>query len=294
MIKSMTGYGRADGEVSGRRLVVEIKAVNHRFLNFFSRLPPDLQRFEQEIQALVKGSLQRGQVNVFASWDGGNEGRASIALNLEVAREAAQALRRAAEAAGISTDVTLDHLLAIPAFTAPAQGTPDPEEFWKGCAPVFEQALADLEGFRKREGADLSEDLQGRLAAIGQVVDAVEERRPQVIEDQRARLLRRAEELAKDLPFEVLAERVALEVALYADRSDVAEEVVRLRSHIDKFRELLASGGVIGRKLDFMVQEMNRETNTIGSKGSDAETSRLVVEIKAELEKIREQVQNIE
>jgi uncharacterized protein (TIGR00255 family) len=290
----MTGYGQHDGEVAGRRLTVELKTVNHRFLNFFSKLPFELQRFEPEILNLVKARLQRGQVNVFASWNGGDGELAVVSVNPKAARQAAESLRRAAQAAGVPADVTLEHLLAIPAVTSPEEIGLEPEELWRQSETVFAAALEDLNSLREREGADLETDLRSRLTTITGLVDQIEARRPAILEDCRNRLTRRVEEVTRDLPAEVAVERVAMEVAVFADRSDVAEELVRLRSHVRGFEELMTSGGVVGRKLEFLLQEMNRETNTVGSKASDAVVSRLVVEVKAELEKIREQVQNVE
>ncbi|GAB4255746.1 MAG: YicC family protein [Deferrisomatales bacterium] len=294
MIKSMTGYGRAEGEVAGRKLAVEVKAVNHRFLNFLAKLPPDLQRFEAQVQGIVKAHLQRGQVNVFALWDGARGNGAAVTVNLAAARQAAEELGRVVREVGLRDDLRLEHLLAVPAVLSPPTGELEPEELWTRCAPVFEAALADLDALRVREGADLERDMRGRLAEVARAVDRIEEIRPRVVDDYRARLARRVEELVQSVPAEVVSERLAMEVAIFADRSDVAEEVVRLRSHLEKYGELLAEGGVVGRKLDFLVQEMNRETNTIGAKGSDAEISRLVVEIKSAIEKLREQIQNVE
>lgn len=294
MIRSMTGYGRAEGEVGGRRLSVEVKAVNHRFLNFSTKIPGELQRFEPELLGLVKGHLQRGQVNVFAAWDGRCGAGGGVFVNLDAAREAARVLRAVAAAAGVPAEVTLDHLLAIPAVTSPTLVGLEPEALWAEAVPVFEAALRDLDALRAREGADLDADMRRRLQEIEEAVAQVEARRPQIVEECRQRLSRRLQDLIQDLPAEVLADRVALEVTLFADRSDVSEEVVRLRSHLDKFREFLAADGGVGRKLDFLLQEMNREVNTIGSKASDAGVGRVVVEMKAEFEKIREQVQNVE
>ncbi|MDW7711219.1 MAG: YicC/YloC family endoribonuclease [Deferrisomatales bacterium] len=294
MIKSMTGYGRAEGEIGGRRLAVEVKAVNHRFLNVLAKLPPDLQRFETELLALVKGRLQRGQVNLFAAWDGRSGAGMGVYVSVEAAREAARALRAAADASGVPAEVTLDHLLAIPAVTSPGGGGMEAEALWVAAAPLFGEALEALDALRLREGEDLAADLRGRLHTVGGLIGRVEQRRPAQVEEVRSRLGRRVQDLAQELPPEVATERIAFEVALFADRSDVSEEVVRLRSHLAKVLELLAEGGVVGRKLDFLLQEMNREVNTIGSKASDAEIGRLVVEMKAELEKVREQVQNIE
>jgi len=294
MIRSMTGYGRAEGTVGKRRLAVEVKAVNHRFLNFFAKLPPELQQFEPEILSLVKEHLQRGQVSVFAAWDARGGADGGVVVNAEAARLAAEALREAARAAGLEEDVTLSHVLAIPAVTSPSGATLGAEALWEAAAPLVRAALVDLDGLRLREGEDLAADLRSRLEVLSRGAAEVEARRPFLVEEVHARLTKRVQELVQGLPVEVAAERVAVEVALFADRSDISEEIVRLRSHCEKFLELLSQGGVAGRKLDFLLQEMNRETNTIGSKAADAAISRAVVEMKAELEKVREQVQNLE
>jgi uncharacterized protein (TIGR00255 family) len=294
MMRSMTGYGRAEGEIDGRTLSVEVKAVNHRFLNFFAKLPGDLQRFESDILGVVKQHLQRGQVNVFASWNQGAEGPGRVHINLDAARQAGPLLRQAAVAAGIGGEPTLADLLAVPAVLTPASSALGPEEMWALARPLFEAALRELDGLRRREGEHLTSDLRARLEVIGAAVSEVEAIRPGIVEEYRTRLQRKVEDLVRDLPADLARDRVAVEVAVFADRSDVSEEVVRLRSHLEKFEELLAAGGVVGRKLDFLLQEMNREANTIGSKASNAGLSGVVVEMKSELEKIREQIQNIE
>ncbi len=294
MIRSMTGYGRAEAEVLGRWLTVEIKTVNHRFLNFNARLPGDLQRFEHQILGRVKERLQRGQVNLFAGWDAAGAECPPVVVNREAARRAADLLQEVARDVGIEAEVRLEHLLAFPAVTLPGGLAADAETLWEGVVAVVDRALDGLQAFREREGSDLARDMRDRVGAIEGHVAEIDRLRSGVLEAYRERLTRRVEELAREVPEGDLHARLAMEVALFADRSDISEEVVRLRSHIEKFRELLAAGGVMGRKLEFLLQEMNRETNTIGSKASDAEISRRVVEIKAELEKIREQVQNVE
>jgi uncharacterized protein (TIGR00255 family) len=232
-------------------------------------------------------------VSVFATWNGGGEGP-GVVVNAEAARQAAQTLRRLAEELGLPGPVTLDHVLAFPAVTAPGGATGDPEALWKAVAPVFETALRSLDALRQREGDDLALDMHTRFGRLRELGQSVEGRRPSVVDEYRARLTRRVEELTAGLPADVARERVAVEVAIFADRSDVEEELVRLRSHLDKAEDAVVAGGAVGRKLDFLLQELNREVNTIGSKASDAEVTRLVVEMKAELEKIREQVQNLE
>ncbi len=294
MIRSMTGYGRAEGDVFGRRLAVEVKTVNHRFLNFTARLPPDLQRFEIRFLGLVKQTLQRGQVNLYASWDSGADDVPPVHVNQEAAERAAALLRETAEALGLPGEVRLEHLLAFPAVTLPALDRIDPEDLWERVAALARRALEELQRFREREGADLARDMAGRLDTVERLVDEIDRLRPGVVQAYRERLARRVEDLAREVPAQDLEARLAMEVALFADRCDVSEELVRLRSHLAEYRELLSAGGVVGRKLEFLLQEMNRETNTTGSKASDAGISRLVVEIKAELEKLREQVQNVE
>jgi uncharacterized protein (TIGR00255 family) len=295
MIRSMTGYGRAEGDVAGRRLTVEVKAVNHRFLNFFAKLPPDLLRFEPEVLSLVKAHLQRGQINVFATWNGqGNGSDSAVCVNREAARNAVEALRGLSRELGLAGEVTLDHLLAFPALFGAGAGAGDPEEVWKAAGRVFEAALVNLDELRRREAEDLVADLGPRLRAVRGLAAEVEVRRPRVVDEYRARLARRVEELTSGVPVEVARDRVAVEVAVFADRADVEEELVRLRSHLDKAEELLAEGGGVGRKLDFILQEMNREANTIGSKANDVEIGRAVIVMKEEIERIREQVQNVE
>lgn len=294
MIRSMTGYGRAEAEVLGRWLTVEIKTVNHRFLNFNARLPGDLQRFEHQILARIKETLQRGQVNLFAGWDAGGAEAPAVIVNRVAAKRAAELLREVAREAGIEAEVRLEHLLAFPAVTEPSTLAADAEALWEAVCAVLDRALHDLEAFRRREGEDLARDMAERVSAIEARVGEIDALRGRVVESYRERLRRRVEELAREVPEADLEARLAMEVAILADRCDVSEELVRLRSHIDGFRKLLDAGGVVGRKLEFVLQEMNRETNTIGSKASDAEVGRLVVEIKSELEKIREQVQNVE
>jgi uncharacterized protein (TIGR00255 family) len=295
MLKSMTGYGAAEGTVGGRPLFVEIKTVNHRYFNFFTKLPQSLLSFEGRIQALAKERLSRGQINVFASWDRKAGGAQALTLNLEAARQAAELLRKVRDELNLAGDVELSHILSIPAVVAAQEAGLSDEEAWPQIRAVFDAALTDMEKLRAREGSDLEKDLLARLIVFSGYMDEVERRRPEIVAENKARFDKRIHELcAEAVSSEVIAERVALEVAIFADRCDVSEEIVRLKSHIDKFRELLVAEGGVGRKLDFLIQEMNRETNTIGSKTPHAETSRTVVEMKAELERIREQVQNVE
>lgn len=295
MIRSMTGFGSAEGEVGGRKLSIEVKAVNHRYFNFFSKLPPNLQTFEGRIQAQIKKALTRGQVSVFANWDRTSSNGATVRVNMEAAREAVARLREMKEALNLVGEVELSHVLSFSAVTGSTESGIDDAEGWSALSEIFERALAGMEAFRVREGADLERDLMERLGQFTTLMAQVGERRTDVINEYKARLERRIDELCSEtVSPEAITERVAVEVAVFADRCDIEEELVRLRSHIDKFREIIAEEEVVGRKIDFLIQEMNREANTIGSKTPDAASSGVVVEMKSELEKIREQVQNIE
>lgn len=295
MIRSMTGFGSAEGEVGGRKLAVEVKAVNHRFFNFFSKLPPNLQGYESRIQTKVKGALTRGQVSVFANWDRTSGNGAAVRLNMEAASEAATLIRQMKEELRLTGEVEISHVLGFSAVTGAAESRIDEEEGWKTLSAIFDEALEKMEAFRVREGEDLERDLLERLDLFTELSEKVGLRRADVVKNYKERLEARIDELCSEtVSPEVIAERVAVEVTVFADRCDITEELVRLNSHLDKFREILDTEEVVGRKIDFLIQEMNREVNTIGSKTPDADASGLVVEMKSELEKIREQIQNVE
>ncbi len=294
MLRSMTGFGGAEGDIGGRRLFIDVKAVNHRFFNFFSKLPQNIQQFESKIQSMVKGRLTRGQISVFATWDKRGPSQ-PVSLNMVAAREAAKVLENLKSELGLAGEVTLDQVLSFPAVMGAPDSGLDEAESWKRIEEIMDKALVKMEEFRVREGQDLHRDLSERLKVFQALSVRVDERAPLMVTQHKERLEKRLTELTLDAVDEALVtERVALEVATYAERSDVTEEIVRLSSHMEKFVEILEEEGPVGRKLDFLIQEMNRETNTIGSKTPDADTSRIVVEMKAELEKIREQIQNIE
>lgn len=295
MLRSMTGYGTAEGVVAGRKLIVEIKTVNHRYFNFTAKLPQNLSILEMNVQTLAKAHLSRGQVSVFASWDRRGSGGAMPSINVETAKALFEDLKKVRKELSIGGDIEISHLLSIPALYTQAEPSADPEELWEGAKPVFEKALLDMDALRRREGDDLLRDLKGKLAVMTELMGKIEGRRSSIVAEQKLRLEKRIGELVPEVIFDVtVAERLAVEIALFADRVDVNEELVRLRSHVEKFLEMLSMEGAVGRKIDFLIQEMNREVNTIGSKTPDADSSAIVVEMKSELERIREQVQNIE
>lgn len=295
MLKSMTGFGSGEGEVNGRKLFVEIKAVNHRYFNFQAKMPGNLSPLEPRLQALVKERLSRGQVTVFANWDRRGGGPQAANINFEAAKNGAEALRRLKEELSLAGEIEISHLLLLPEVLSQPETNLTEEDTAKAALNVFDAALTGMESFRLREGQDLERDLRERLAIFVGLTEKIEERRPAIVAEQKARLEKRIGELAGETAREKdVAERLAVEIAIYADRCDVAEELTRLASHREKFLELLLEKGPVGRKLDFLLQEFNRETNTIGSKSPDALTANFVVEMKAELERIREQVQNVE
>lgn len=292
MIRSMTGFGR--GETSGEafNLTVEIKAVNHRYLDISIRLPKELNLLEEEIRGQIRRILSRGRVDAFVRYTLPPEAARAVTINLQLAQvylEKAQELKRQT---GMLSGLGLADLLRMPEVVQLSDTELDVEALRTTLATVVEQAVQGVAAMREQEGARLAEDMSDRLDMLADLLVRVEQRCPQVVEDYRVRLESRLQELLQDNMID--PSRLAQEVAMFADRSCIAEEVVRLRSHFVQFKKLLKADDAVGRKLDFLLQEMNREVNTIGSKANDAEIAILVVDMKSELEKIREQAQNIE
>ena len=293
-VMSMTGRGT--GAAAGRlaRVEVELSSVNRKQLDVDVGLPRFLSSFESRVQELVQGRLSRGRVSgeIRVTW--AEAAQASGArVDLGLARATVTALRAAAKKLDLPDDLKASALLSLPGLVALEHGERDLETLWPSVRKALDAALAKLQAMRKKEGAALGRDLQGRLATLRTLVGEIAARAPGVAETYRANLLKR---IAAALPGTDLAgdERLLKEVALFADKADVAEELVRLDSHFRQADGLLKTGGVVGRTLDFLVQEMGHEINTIGSKANDAGIARRVVACKAELERFREQVQNIE
>ncbi len=292
MIKSMTGYGRFDGVIDGKKIVFEIKSVNHRFLELQSRTPKGYGFIEETIKNLVSEYVKRGKIDVFVSIESDDEATADVSLNHSIAAGYINALRELRDKYGLKDDITVSLVAGYnDIFTI--HKTPENEE--KLCLAVETAARQALEAFvamREREGERLKEDVLQRCGTIIDLVAVIEQGYPQIVEEYRCRLLARLNEILGDASAD--PQRVLTEAAIFADKTAVDEETVRLRSHIDQLKDMLSCSEPIGRKLDFIVQEMNREANTIGSKISDADLAHKVVDIKAEIEKIREQIQNIE
>lgn len=292
MARSMTGFGRGEAEGEAGRIVVEMKAVNHRFSEVVFRMPRQFAGLEEQARKLVLGQVNRGRVDVFVSWEAPATAK-GVKVDRELAIAYYNALKELAGEIGSKAELTLDTLAKLPDLLTVQEGEVAAEQLW----PLFEGALTTaverLVAMREREGETLTRDLLGRIGKIGAIREAAAKRAPEVVAEYRTRLARRLEEL---LPHgnAVDPQRLAQEVAIFADRSDVTEEIQRLESHLSQFRTSLQDDASVGRKLDFLVQEIGREINTIGSKANDASITNLVVEAKTELEKIREQVQNIE
>ena len=292
MVKSMTGYGRHESALHGRTLVIEVKSVNNRYLDCNVRLPRVYICAEDGVQRRVKEVISRGKVDVYVNMENNTEEAVSVTLNQPVAAGYMEALRKMADTFGLNPDVSIDLLSKFPDVFKVDKVPEDLEELTADIHAVTEEALRDFDAMRCREGEKLEADLLGRLDTLEDFTHQVEQRSPQTVADYRARLTAKLQEVLADRQLD--ESRVLTEAAIFADKVAVDEETVRLHSHIAQFREMLAGGSPIGRKLDFLIQEMNRETNTIGSKCNNLEISTIVVNMKAEIEKIREQVQNIE
>jgi uncharacterized protein (TIGR00255 family) len=292
MPRSMTGFGRGDAAGAAGRIVVEIKAVNHRFSEVVFRMPRQFGALEEQARKLILTAVNRGRVDVFVTWEAPARAR-GVQVDKELAMAYYSTLKELGKKIGSKSELTLDTLAKLPDVLKVAEGEITPEELWPAFESALVQAIASLVAMREREGLSLAADLTARLGRVEGLRAVVAKAAPQVAEEYRIRLTRRLEELLP-LGNAVDPQRLAQEVAIFADRSDISEELQRLGSHIAQFRETLSGGEAVGRKLDFLVQELGREVNTIGSKANDAAITIQVVEAKSELEKIREQVQNLE
>ena len=292
MIQSMTGFGRCQKTLGSRDITVEIKAVNHRYLEFSSRLPRSLGFIEDKLKAQVQSRIARGKVEVSVTVAEQKGSASRVTLNEGLALSYLEELRIFAQKNGLTDDLTLSDFCRLPDLFTTRMAEVDEDALWRDISETADGALDSFIAMRRREGEKLSADLAAKLYNILTLVEAVERRSPETVEAYRQRLYKKLGELLADRQID--DSRVLTEAALFADKVAVDEETVRLRSHIDQFRHILTLEEPVGRKLDFLVQEMNREANTIGSKAQDAEMARIVVELKSEIEKVREQIQNIE
>ena len=292
MIKSMTGFGRAEVMEENRKFTVEIKSVNHRYFDVNIKMPKKLGFFESTIRNLLKEYMQRGKVDVFITYEDYNENNVALKYNEEIAREYLTHLNAMAEQFDLHNDITVGKLSKYPEVFTMEEQDVDEKELWSVLEKALRQACEQFVASRSTEGENLKKDLVEKLDEMLKNVDFIEERSPQILSDYRSRLEAKVKELLEDTQID--DGRIAAEVTIYADKICVDEETVRLRSHIQGTKDALEEGGSIGRKLDFIAQEMNREANTILSKANDLAISDTGIELKTNIEKVREQIQNIE
>ncbi|MGI5984197.1 MAG: YicC/YloC family endoribonuclease [Sakamotonia sp.] len=292
MIKSMTGFGRCEAVTDECKISVEIKAVNHRYLDLSIKMPKKFNYFEAAMRTLLKDYIQRGKVDVFITYEDYTEDQVSLKYNGTLAAEYMKNFEKMAEQFGLEDDVTVSMLSRCPEVLTMEQVPEDEEHMWAMLQEVLKGAAENFVETRLREGENLKNDLIGKLDHMLSMVDFIEERSPKILEEYRQRLGDKVRELLQNSTID--ESRILTEVTVFADKICVDEETVRLRSHIEGMKKELLAGGSVGRKLDFIAQEMNRESNTILSKSNDLEISDQGILLKTEIEKVREQIQNIE
>lgn len=292
MIKSMTGFGRCEYEDHHRKFTVELKSVNHRYLDLNIKMPKKFNLFESSIRSLLKEYIERGKVDVFITYEDFTEDNFALKYNAELAEAYLKHLRAMSEQFGLDDDIRVSTLSRYPEVLVMEEASVDERELWPGLEKALLGACEQFVESRQQEGEHLKKDLADKLEQMLSYVDFIEERYPQILNDYRNRLQDKVWELLGDRQMD--EGRIAQEVTIFADKICVDEETVRLRSHINSMRDTLLRGGSIGRKLDFIAQEMNREANTILSKTNDLEISDTGINLKTDIEKVREQIQNIE
>lgn len=291
-MKSMTGYGRAKEERDGKTITVELRAVNHRYLDCTVKAPRQYGFLDDAVKKAAAARIARGKVEIFVGVEVEEGGDVAVTVNHQLAKRYLDALHDLSETYGLRDDVAVTTLAKLPDVLGSERIEQDAEAMTRDVLAVFDKACDGFNQMRQREGEKLAEDVRGRCAAIERMVGEVETRSPERVKEYREKLLARMQEVLADTSIDET--RILTEAAIYADKTAVDEETVRLRSHLQQMDGMLKETQPVGRKLDFLVQEMNREANTIGSKAGDVAMARIVVDIKSEIEKIREQIQNIE
>ena len=292
MIKSMTGCGRCEVLKDSRKFTVELKSVNHRYLDVNIRMPKKLNFFETSIRTLLKSYADRGKVDIFITYEDLSQSQVSVKYNAALAAEYLKYLNQMAEEFSLDNDVRVSTLSRYPEVFTMEECSEDEDELWNGLKEALEGAFSQFVEMRTKEGERLKEDILLKLDLLSEQIRFIEERSPQIIAEYRTKLEEKMRELLEDTQID--DNRIAAEVILFADKICTDEEVVRLKSHIQHMKETLEESNGIGRKLDFIAQEMNREANTILSKANDLDISNRAISLKTEIEKIREQIQNIE
>lgn len=292
MIKSMTGFGRSEQKINGREISVEIKSVNHRYFEFSCKTSRGYAFLEEKLKAYVQQRVSRGKIDLYVSVVCAEETQANVTLNHSLAAGYVEALKEIAAAYGVQDDISVSSVARFTDIFTVHKAQEDEDEVWQSVLPVLDSAMESFMNMRRAEGARMKEDVLGRSKTILSIVEQIDEQSPQTVAQYREKLEERLRELLESASVD--EQRLLTEAAIFADKTAVAEETVRLRSHFSQLERFMEAGEPVGRKIDFILQEMNREANTIGSKVQNAPLAHLVVEIKSELEKIREQIQNIE
>ncbi len=292
MIKSMTGYGREQDTINNRNILVEIRSVNHRYYEFSSRVPRTYAYLDEKLKTFLSGRVLRGKVEVSVSIVNADGCEAVIDVNRSVAKGYIDALRSANEELGLRDDLSLSQISRFPDIFNVCKTVEDEEKIWNDVEIVASKAVDRFIEMREREGSSMKEDILGHLGNLEEMVCFIEQTAPRMTENYREKLYNRLLDVLSETHID--EQRILTEAAIYSEKVAVDEETVRLHSHINQFKDLLESKEAVGRKLDFLIQEMNREVNTTGSKVQDLEITRTVVNMKSEIEKIREQIQNIE
>ncbi|MFQ7291740.1 MAG: YicC/YloC family endoribonuclease [Monoglobales bacterium] len=292
MLKSMTGYGRRETVIGGKKILVEIKSVNHRFADYNIKVPRHLGFLEDKVKKYAAQSITRGKVDIFVSVESSEEADKYIKLNKELAKNYIDVLCELRDSFGLKDDITVSNVARFSDIFQSEKREEDEEEIWELVKAVMAEAMEEFITMRSNEGERIQKDLLQRVNYMQTLSDKIDVRSPQTVREYSDRLYAKIKDILDDRSIDET--RIITEVAIYADKVAVNEETVRLGSHFSEFKNIVNSGEPAGRKLDFLIQEINRETNTIGSKAQDIEIAKIVVELKGEIEKLREQIQNIE
>ena len=292
MLKSMTGYGRYETVAEGKKILVEIKSVNHRFSDYNIKVPRNLGFLEDKVRKYASQYITRGKVDIFVSVESYEEADKDIVLNEELAKNYIDVLHELCEKFNLKDDISVSNVARYTEIFKTERREEDEDKVWSLTEGVLEKALTAFTDMRAREGKRIGKDLRARVDYMKTLAEKVDEYSPKTVADYREKLYAKIKEVVADRDID--ESRILTEVAIFADKVAVNEETVRLGSHFEEFYQILDSGEPAGRKLDFLIQEINREVNTIGSKAQDIEIAKIVVELKGEIEKLREQVQNIE
>ncbi|NLI89582.1 MAG: YicC family protein [Epulopiscium sp.] len=294
MIKSMTGYGRGEYIEGDRQAIVEISSVNNRYLDTNIRMPRSIAYFEEDIRKYVQKHVARGKLDIYITYSSQDEDDVSISVNESLCKKYVSTLREVQDKYDLIDDISTMNITSLPDVLLIEKDQTDKDKIWEIVSKALEEAVSSLNDMRSSEGRMLKADLILKTQNIFTIIDDINDRCPLIVDRYKQKLYKKILETLDSLEVEVEESRVLTEVAIFSDRTSIDEELTRLRSHITQLNGILNEGGVVGRKLDFLLQEINRESNTIGSKASDELTTKYVIELKSEIEKIREQVQNIE